>query len=119
MSISFIYPFISSVKLHDYPFSLNFLLLSFLFIYSPNSNSQSLSAEQIYKKVSGAVVVIYAYDDNDKLATQGSGVVLNDKDYVVTNYHVLSGNKRIEILHGKKIIPYVDIIGIDVEKDRS
>ena len=56
MSISFIYPFISSVKLHDYPFSLNFLLLSFLFIYSPNSNSQSLSAEQIYKKVSGAVV---------------------------------------------------------------
>jgi S1-C subfamily serine protease len=92
-------------------------LFSILFIPYSNSNSQSLTAEQIYKKVSGAVVVIHAYNDNDELATQGSGVVLNDKGYVVTNYHVLSGNERVEILHGKEVIPYVDIIGIDVDKD--
>ena len=92
-------------------------LLSFLFIYCPNSYSQSLSAEQIYNKVSDAVVVVHAYDYNDELTKQGSGVVLNDKGYIVTNYHVLSGNERLEILHGKEIIPYVDIIGIDVEKD--
>ncbi len=110
-------------------------LLSFLFLYSPNSypkgmdshsqsavgrrldSSSGLSAEQIYEKVSGAVVIIHAYDYNDELTKQGSGVVLNDKGYVVTNYHILSGNERLEILHGKEIIPYVDIIGIDVEKD--
>jgi tetratricopeptide (TPR) repeat protein len=82
-----------------------------------NVFSQSLSAEKIYEKVKDAVVVIYAYDYNDDLAKQGSGVVLNDKNYVVTNYHVLSGCERLEIMHGKEIIPYVDIIGIDVEKD--
>ena len=43
--------------------------------------------------------------------------MLNDKGYVVTNYHVLSGNERLEIMHDNEIIPYVDIIGIDVEKD--
>ncbi|MBI5476852.1 MAG: tetratricopeptide repeat protein [Ignavibacteriales bacterium] len=98
-------------------FRLNICLLYFLFIYCPNSYSQSLSAEKIYEKVSKAVVIIHAYDYNDSLTKQGSGVVLNDKGYVVTNYHVLSGCERLEILHGKEIIPYVDIIGIDVEKD--
>jgi tetratricopeptide (TPR) repeat protein len=97
--------------------SINICLLSLLFIYSPNSYSQSLSAEKIYEKVSNAVVIIHAYDYNDSLTKQGSGVVLNDKGYVVTNYHVLSGCERLEILHGKEIVPYVDIIGIDVEKD--
>jgi tetratricopeptide (TPR) repeat protein len=92
-------------------------LLSILFIYCPNSYSQSLSAEQIYKKVTNTVVVINAYDSNNKLAAQGSGVVFNEKGYVVTNYHVLSGNERLEIFHGKEIVPYVDIIGIDVNKD--
>lgn len=117
MSLASIYSLVSRKVPPMYLFRLNIFFLSYLFIYSPNSHTQSLTAEQIYKKVSDAVVVIYAYDDNDKLAAQGSGVVLNDKGYVVTNYHVLSGNKRIEILQGKEIIPYVDIIGIDVEKD--
>jgi hypothetical protein len=117
MSFSFIHPFISRKVLQINFLRTNIFFLSFLFIYSPNSYGQSLTAEQIYKKVSGAVVVVHAYNDNDELAAQGSGVVLNDKGYVVTNYHVLSGNSKLKILHGKEIVPYVDIIGIDVEKD--
>lgn len=102
---------------YTFLFILNISILSFLFIYSPNSYGQSLTAEQIYKKVSGDVVVVHTYNDNDELTAQGSGVVLNDKGYVVTNYHVLSSNSKLKILHGKEIVPYVDIIGIDVEKD--
>ncbi len=117
MSFSFIHPFVSRNVLKIYLLRSNIFFLSFLFIYSSNSYGQSLTAEQIYKKVSNAVVVVYAYNDNDELAAQGSGVVLNDKGYVVTNYHVLSGNSKLKILHGKEIVPYVDIIGIDVEKD--
>lgn len=117
MSFSFIHPFISRKVFQINFFRLIIFFLSFLFIYSSNSYGQSLSAEQIYKKVSGAVVVVHAYNDNDELAAQGSGVVLNDKGYVVTNYHVLSGNIKLKILHDKEIVPYVDIIGIDVEKD--
>jgi len=111
------YRFVIRKVLASFSLKLNICLLSFLFIHCPNSYSQSLSAEKIYEKVSNAVVKIYAYDYNDSLAKQGSGVVLNDKGYVVTNYHVLSGCERLEILHGKEIVPYVDIIGIDVEKD--
>jgi len=101
----------------SYFLRLNVLILSSLFLLCGRLNSQTLSAEQIYEKVKDAVVVILAYDYSDELAAQGSGVVLNDKGYVVTNYHVLSGSERLEIMHGEEIIPYVDIIGIDVEKD--
>lgn len=87
------------------------------FVTAPNFYTQTLSAEKIYKQVSDAVVVILAYDSNDELSMQGSGVVINDKGYVVTNYHVLAGNDRLEVFHNKELIPYVDIIGIDVEKD--
>ena len=94
-----------------------FFILAFFFLISLRLNSQTLSAEQVYEKVKDAVVVVLAYDYSDELAKQGSGVVLNDKGYVVTNYHILSGCERLEIMHGDEIIPYVDIIGIDVEKD--
>jgi Flp pilus assembly protein TadD len=94
-----------------------FVLLFFVLSTFTNLYSQTLSAEQIYEKVKDAVVVILAYDYNNELAKQGSGVILNDIGYVVTNYHVLSGNQRLEIMHGDEIIPYVDIIGIDVDKD--
>lgn len=96
---------------------LNIYLFSLLLFCSPSIYSQVLSAENIYKKVSGAVVVILAYDYNNQLSKQGSGVVIDDKGYVVTNYHVLEGCERLEIHHIKEIVPYVDIIGIDVEKD--
>ena len=101
----------------NFLFKSNVLLFFLLFIYSPKIYNQSLTAEQIYKKVSNAVVVILAYDSKDKLSSQGSGVVINDNGYVVTNYHVLAGNDRLEILHNKEIVTYVGIIGIDVEKD--
>jgi len=93
------------------------LFTAYIFIYLPNIYSQTLTAEQIYKKVSGAVVVIHAYDYNEELASQGSGVIINDEGYLVTNYHLLKGNERVEVLHNKKIIQYSDIIGIDVERD--
>lgn len=106
-----------SIHFYSERIKSNTILALFLFIFCGTLNSQTLSAEQIYEKVKDAVVVILAYDYSDELAAQGSGVVLNDKGYVVTNYHVLSGNQRLEIMHGEEIIPYVDIIGIDVEKD--
>ena len=100
-----------------FPIRLSILLLFLFFVYPQNIYTQTLTAEQIYKKVTGAVVVILAYDLNNELSSQGSGVVINDKGYVVTNYHVLEGNDRLEIMHNKEIVPFVDIIGIDVEKD--
>ncbi|MFC2103370.1 S1C family serine protease [Bacteroidota bacterium] len=92
------------------------LIATFILIRCTSDNKES-EAERIFKKVSNTVVVIHSYDSNNELSSQGSGVVINDKGYVVTNYHVLVGNDRLEIIHNKEIVPYVDIIGIDVEKD--
>ena len=72
MRLPFIPPLVSIKFIQTYPFRFIFSFLLFLFICSTNNFSQSLTAEQIYKKVSDAVVVIYAYDYNDQLAAQGS-----------------------------------------------
>lgn len=106
------------IKNYDF-YCIKIIVISFIniIILSNEISSQSLSAEKIYKKVSDAVVVIYAYDSNNKRSSQGSGVVINDNGYVVTNYHVLAFNDRLEVLHNNEIVPFVDIIGIDVEKD--
>lgn len=109
--------FTSFSHFYNFLFKLNILLYSLFIVYSPDIYNQTLTAEQIYKNVSDGVVVIHSYDSNNELSSQGSGVVINDNGYVVTNYHVLVGNDRLEILHNKEIVPYVDIIGIDVEKD--
>lgn len=79
--------------------------------------NQTLDAEQIYKKVNTAVVTIYAYDSFQKILTQGSGVVLNDKGWIVTNYHVYNGSDKMIVKHKDQIVEYTDIIGVDVEKD--
>ena len=106
------------MKLSSYLFFELSIYILILFLLIPSILfSQNLSAEKIYKKVSDAVVVIHAYDFNNQLSKQGSGVVISEKGYVVTNYHVLAGCERLEILHNKEIVPYVDIIGIDVEND--
>lgn len=94
-----------------YGFSLSFFLL-----LNGNIQSQSLSAEQIYEKVKDAIVVIYAYDKSDELVSQGSGVVLKDSGYILTNYHVLSTGK-FEIMRGNDEIPYNNIVSYNVEKD--
>jgi tetratricopeptide (TPR) repeat protein len=91
-----------------------FLLLMFI---SNNIFGQELNAEQIYAKVNNAVVTIYTYDANGKLLSQGSGIVLNDKGWIVTNYHVYAGAEKLIIKHKEKIVKHTDIIGLDVEKD--
>ena len=82
-----------------------------------DSFAQTLDAEQIYKKVNDAVVTVYAYDSEQKILSQGSGVVLNDKGWIVTNYHVYNGADRLIVKHNEKIIEYSQIIGVDADKD--
>lgn len=95
----------------------NCFLFTFILLFNSESYSQILSAEKIYDTVKDAIVVILGYDKSDELISQGSGVVLNDKEYIITNYHILSGCVRFEIMHGDNEIPFIDIAGYDVDKD--
>lgn len=95
-----------------------FLFYTFLFVSFLNGAiGQELSAEKIYKNTSDAVVTILTFDANNNPLSQGSGVVLNDKGWIVTNYHVYAGSEKIVVKHKNKIVEYTSIIGLDVEKD--
>lgn len=94
------------------------LIAVFWFVnYSNVSYSQELNPEQIYEKINDCVVVVYSYDFNNNLSKFGSGVVINDRGWVVTNYHIFAECERMEIKHKEKNVKYTDIIGVDVEKD--
>ena len=77
-------------------------IIAILLLTAVKLYSQELTPEEIYEKVNDAVVVIIAYDFNNEPKNQGSGVVLNEKGYVVTNYHVFAGCERLEIKHYDK-----------------
>lgn len=88
-----------------------------LFFIFSKALSQELTPEQIFEKVNDCVVVILSYDFNGNLSKQGSGVVISEKGWVVTNYHIFAECESIEIKHNNNFIKYTDIIGADIEKD--
>lgn len=98
---------------------MKYLLLFSLpfFLFTDNTYAQTLTADQVYSKTNKAIVTIYTFDNNDNPISQGSGVVLNQKGWVVTNYHVYKGASKLVVKHGNKIIAYSSIISSDAEKD--
>lgn len=63
-----------------------------------------------------SVVVVISYD-KDTNENQGSGVVLNSKGYIATNYHVCYDAVKIEIHHYNTTINKVDVVYKDPDKD--
>lgn len=94
------------------------LFLFFIVIFLPvNSNSQNLTAEEIFEKVNDAIVVVYTYDFEGDKHAQGSGIILNDKGIVVTNYHIFAGCERIELKRKDVVVNHLGVIGVNIEKD--
>lgn len=79
--------------------------------------SQDLTADQIFEKVNDAIVVIYSYDFDGLKHGQGSGIILNSKGIIVTNYHIFAGCERIEVKKHDTLIVTSGIIGASIEKD--
>ncbi len=61
------------------------------------TDSRELSAETIYANVSPSVVGVVVYDTGADIVSdpvsEGSGIIINEKGYIVTNSHVV-GNSR-------------------------
>lgn len=81
------------------------------------SQAQNYGAKSIFKKFNDAVVVVYACDAYGKAFSQGSGVVLNSKGLIVTNYHVCEGSANIKIKHEDLLIEDVTILGGNADDD--
>jgi tetratricopeptide (TPR) repeat protein len=74
-------------------------------------------ADIIFKENSKAVVVIYAYDKEDKRIAQGSGFIVRDDGAIVTNYHVISNAKDIKVKVGDKLFKVEGFLHTDKEND--
>jgi hypothetical protein len=75
-----------------------------------------LQADKIFEKVDNSIVVILAYDGNGNVF-QGSGVVIDNKGTIVTNYHVCKDANRIEVKHYSKEIKNIEMLQHDEVKD--
>lgn len=93
---------------------LFFLLLWPILHYS---FAQAETADKIYSKTNNAIVTIYTFDANGNALSQGSGVVINEKGWIITNYHVYVGAAKLVVEQKNNIIPYSNIIASDTKKD--
>jgi Tfp pilus assembly protein PilF len=93
------------------------LIIFFIFLLSLPASGQIKRAEKIYKKVNDAVVRIYTYHDDKTMHGQGSGVIIKDKGWIVTNSHVVGDAKAIFAEHEGNYIALDSIVAVDTEKD--
>ena len=59
--------------------------------------SQPLEFEEL-SKLAASVVMLQVFDQSGQCFKSGSGVIISDKGYVLTNLHVVSGGRRYGIL---------------------
>lgn len=94
------------------------IILSLIFLFvSGKSFAQDLTSEQIFDLYKDAVVVINAYGFDGTKSGSGSAVIVKDKNLIVTNFHILSGNEKIEIITHKDTLKDPEIIGVDIDRD--
>lgn len=93
------------------------LLTIIIMFFQSNIYSQGLNSEQIHKKFNNAVVEIITIGFDGKPLAQGSGVIINDSGYVVTNYHNFENAEGILIKHFDKIYQGNEILGADIIRD--
>lgn len=90
---------------------------------SKPQNTDEYTAESIYEVVAPSVVGVVVYDSNADIisdpVSEGSGIVINEKGYIVTNSHVVGNSKQ----HNIKIVLYDGqelsgkVIGYDTKTD--
>ena len=58
--------------------------------------SHALSAQEVYRKVSGAVVTVAVDLDGGRMSV-GTGVIFREDGYILTNYHVIEGASTVKV----------------------
>lgn len=81
--------------------------------------AETLTATQIYKKVLPSIVVVEVTDGVNYGA--GSGVIVSQSGYIITNFHILEGSTATEIavmrLSDRTVFYDVTLVGYDKELD--
>lgn len=88
------------------------------------TDSEALSATDVYKKVAPAVVIvstksIQTYNGWFSQETEGigSGFIINEDGYILTNYHVIEGAKEVTVTLSDKTEVKATVVNYDQEQD--
>lgn len=77
---------------------------------------QELTGSQIYKKVLPSIVSVEAY--NGEGYSVGSGIVISESGYIITNYHVIEGGFELSVmLLSDRTLHDAALVGYDKELD--
>ena len=66
-------------------------------VSSPGKESQPLSYVELAKMAS-SVVMLKVFDAQDQCFKTGSGVIINESGYILTNFHVVAGGRYYGVL---------------------
>ncbi|KUI98620.1 outer membrane-stress sensor serine endopeptidase DegS [Vibrio sp. MEBiC08052] len=90
---------------------------------STNINSLQITFNQAVRRAAPAVVNIYsrkyAANDRSKLSTQGlgSGVIVSEKGYIITNYHVIAQADQVIVALQDGRVAAAQLVGKDRRSD--
>ena len=76
---------------------------------------EELKPEQIFKNMSPSIVLISVMDSDGVIKGYGSGVVLSENGYIVTNEHVVEKNMKVKTSDGNEYT--ANIVGVDKRTD--
>ena len=82
----------------------------------PRGDAQVIPPKELYKKLLPSIVCVEAY--NDKGYSVGSGFIISESGYIVTNYHVIEGGTELSVMLLSDSSLYdAYVIGYDKELD--
>ena len=91
------------------------------------SSPEMLAPQAVYNKVLPSVVSVATYIASENAYSAGSGVIMREDGYILTNYHVIEGGSEVSIMllsdnstHDAKLVGYdeeYDIAVLKIEAD--
>jgi hypothetical protein len=77
------------------------VVVLFVLFCGPSSLAQDAWIEQVANKSLPSVVTVLAFDQNGKGLGLGSGFIITSNGLIVTNYHVIQGASKVEVLNSE------------------
>ncbi len=89
-----------------------------------SSDSSAMSAADAFNKVAPAVVIVSTksqssnvFSGGGEVEGMGSGFIINEEGYILTNYHVIQGAKEITVTLSDNTEATASVVNYDQDKD--
>ena len=89
-----------------------------------DTKSEALSATEAYNKVAPAAVVVSTksvtqgyFMHTQEVEGSGSGFIINEEGYILTNYHVIQGAQEISVTLSNDVTTTAQVVNYDENQD--